>query len=148
MSLPAVLTQDLASPEEVRAQIVALEAACRDMQQNSYELTHTFAPGAYARTITIPAGEVVVGKIHRHAHLNIVSRGLVTVVTEFGRMEIDARAKAVTFTSQPGTKRALYVHEQVTWTTIHLTEQTDLAKIEAEIIAPTYDDLPLIEAET
>lgn len=102
-------------------------------------LQHTFAPGAYGRTILLPKGAVVVGKIHKHAHLNIVSKGRVSVVTEFGRMDIIGPH---VFTSQPGTKRALVVHEECIWTTVHLTDETDLSKIEDEIIAKTYDELP------
>jgi len=124
-----------------REDILRLETHMREIEQLDCPLTHTFAPGSYARGIQLPAGALIVGKIHLHAHLNIISRGLVTVVTEFGRMQIDARKQPVTFTSQPGTKRALYVHEETWWTTVHLTDSTDLAEIEREIIAPTYAEL-------
>jgi len=139
-----------------REQILALESRMREFEQIDCPLTHTFAPGSYARGIQLPAGALVVGKIHRHAHVNIVSRGLVTVVTEFGRMQIDARQQPVIFTSKPGTKRALYVHEETWWTTVHVVESTNLADIEREIIAPDYAELDaalaracieLIEAE-
>ena len=36
---------------------------------------HHFAPGAYGREMTLPAGLVVVGKIHKHAHINVISKG-------------------------------------------------------------------------
>lgn len=124
-----------------REQILTLETRMRAFEQLECPLTHTFAPGSYARGIQLPAGALVVGKIHKHAHLNIVSRGLVTVVTEFGRMTIDAREHPVHFTSQPGTKRALYCHEETWWTTIHLTDKTDLAEIEREIIAQDFVEL-------
>lgn len=124
-----------------REQILTLETRMREFEQIDCPLTHTFAPSAYGRTIRLPATALVVGKIHLHAHLNIVSRGLVTVVTEFGRKQIDARAQPVVFTSEPGTKRALYCHEETWWTTIHLTDKTNLAEIEREIIAPTYAEL-------
>lgn len=124
-----------------REQILTLETRMREFEQIECPLTHTFAPGSYARGIELPATAFVVGKIHKHAHLNIVSRGLVTVVTEFGRKQIDAREHPVTFTSEPGTKRALYVHEKTYWTTIHLTDKTDLAEIERDIIARDFVEL-------
>jgi hypothetical protein len=65
----------------------------------------------------------------------------VTVVTQFGLMEIDARNQPVIFTSEPGTKRALYVHEETYWTTIHSVETTDLAEIERDIIAQDFVEL-------
>lgn len=123
-----------------RAQIMRLEAEMRRFEQMDLPLSHNFAPGTYARTCFLPKGTLIVGKIHKHAHQNIVSQGRVTVVTEFGRMEIQG---PYVFTSQPGTKRALYVHEDTYWTTIHLTDETDLMKIEEEIIAKDYDALPL-----
>jgi len=124
-----------------REQILTLETRMREFDEIACPLTHTFAPGSYARGIQLPTGALVVGKIHKHAHLNIVSRGWATVVTEFGRMEIDARERPVTFTSQPGTKRALYVHEECWWTTVHLTDSTDLAVIERDIIARDFVEL-------
>lgn len=144
------MSTEILNLEEVlvpnRERILKLEEAMRQFEQIDCPLTHTFAPGSYARGIQLPAGILVVGKIHKHAHLNIVSRGLVTVVTEFGRMEIDAREHPVTFTSQPGAKRALYVHEETWWTTVHLTDSTDLAEIEREIIAPNYAQLDALMA--
>jgi hypothetical protein len=124
-----------------REAIMRLEEEMRKFDQLDLLLQHTFAPGQYAREIFLPKGCIVVGKIHKHAHLNIVSRGRVTVVTEFGPREIDARERPVTFTSDAGSKRALYCHEDTIWTTIHLTQSTDLAEIEREIIAPDYAEL-------
>lgn len=97
---------------------------------------HHFAPGLYAREILIPAGFVIVGKIHRHAHINTISKGRVVVATEFGTQELVAPC---TFVSQPGTKRAVVAQEDTIWTTYHPTEETDLAKIEAHVIAPTFE---------
>jgi hypothetical protein len=101
-------------------------------------VTHHFAPGLYAREILLPAGSVVVGKIHRHAHINTISKGRVSVATEFGLQEYVA---PYTFVSKPGTKRAVVAHEDTIWTTYHPTEETDLAKIEEYVIAPSYEAL-------
>lgn len=124
-----------------REQILTLEMRMREYEQIDCPLEHTFAPGSYGRTIQLPKGTLVVGKIHKHAHLNIVSRGLVTVVTEFGKRHIDARERPVVFTSDAGSKRALYCHEETWWTTIHLTDKTDLAEIERDIIARDFVEL-------
>lgn len=124
-----------------RELILEFQGYLEQFDQVECPLKHHFAPGTYGREIFLPAGSFVVGKIHKHAHLNIVSRGRCTVATEFGVVDIDATQSPVTFTSEAGTKRALYVHEDTVWTTIHLTNSTDLAEIEREIIAPTFDDL-------
>lgn len=98
-------------------------------------LNHHFAPGAYAREILLPAGSLVVGKIHKHAHINVISRGRVMVVTDTGMYTLQA---PYTFVSDPGTKRVVYAYEDTVWTTVHVTTETDLAKLEGELIAPTY----------
>lgn len=128
---------DSHEPAIVRAQILQLEDACRDMPQVDCPLNHYYAPGLYAREIFIPAGTVVVGKIHRHAHMNVISHGIVTVVTEFGRTRM---AAPFTFVSEPGTKRSLVAETDIVWTTIHSNpnELTDHDALEAEIIAPNY----------
>ena len=114
-------------------------------------LNHYFTPKddkygchVYAREILLPKGSVVIGKIHRHQHLNIISKGRVTVFTEFGKKELVAPC---TFISEVGLKRAVYSHEDTIWTTIHLTEhmgEDNLNKIEEEVIAPSYSNLGLI----
>lgn len=124
-----------------RETILAFEAALRPLPQTECPLKHTFAPGMYAREILLPADTFIVGKIHKHAHLNIVTKGRCVVVTEFGTREIDATNGPVTFTSDAGAKRALYVYEETIWTTIHAVHSTDLAEIEREIIAPNYPEL-------
>lgn len=128
-------------PNGKRETIQRFESALQPLPQTDCPLTHTFAPGMYARQILLPADTFIVGKIHKHAHLNIVTRGRCVVVTEFGRREIDATNGPVTFTSEAGAKRALYVQEETIWTTVHLVSSIDLAEIEREIIAPDYQEL-------
>jgi hypothetical protein len=133
--------------EENRANIVQLQDVMLGMESalDKFPVTHHFAPGVYAREMFLPADHTIIGKIHRHAHINIISKGRVKVSTEEGSEEIDATEHPITFTSLAGTKRAVYVIEDTIWTTIHVTNETDLEKIEEEIIAESYDDLKLIE---
>lgn len=101
---------------------------------------------AYAREMFIPKGTLIIGKIHRHQHLNFISKGKVKVVTEFGEKYLEAPC---TFVSEIGLKRAVYAEEDTLWTTVHLTEhghEDELDKIETEVIAPTYGDLGLIDS--
>lgn len=79
----------------------------------------------------IPAGTVATGKVHKTLHLNILSQGDVSVLTEDGMKRIQAPC---TIVSPPGTKRAVYAHTDVVWTTIHGTHETDLEKLEADLI--------------
>jgi hypothetical protein len=43
--------------------------------------------------------------------------------------------------SRPGTKRVGYAHEDTIWTTIHATEETDMEKVEKELIAADYEEI-------
>ena len=131
----------LSTPSERRTAIVALEAAMHaigSLPPESCPVLHHFAPGAYAREMLLPKGMRVVGKIHKHAHINVISQGCVTVFTEHeGVLTLIA---PYTFVSTPGTKRAVFVHEDTVWTTVHVTDKTNLADIEAEVIATEFED--------
>ncbi len=129
-----------------RQKILALEAELAKLPsiENFVRLREFFAPGQYVREFSLaarPWGDdrqaIVIGKIHKHAHANVISKGKCTVYTEDGLMEIEA---PMTFISQPGTKRVVLIHEDLVWTTIHSNpgDETDIAKLEQEIIAPTY----------
>jgi hypothetical protein len=68
--------------------------------------------------------------------------GEVTVVTEDGgRQRIRGPMSMI---SKAGTKRVVYAHEDSVWITVHVTRETDLEKIEDEIIAKTYDELEAV----
>jgi hypothetical protein len=102
----------------------------------SCPVKHHFAPGSYGREMLLPAGLVVVGKIHKHAHINVISKGRVLVFTEQeGVLEL---AAPCTFVSSPGTKRVVHVLEETVWTTVHVTDKTDLADIEREVISTEF----------
>lgn len=126
----------LMEPGSVRAKLYALQERLGDLPEAECPLQHVFAPGAYARTIFIPAGTVIVGKIHKHAHLNILCKGSVTVLTESGGTQ--DLTGPLTMVSPPGTKRAVIAHTDAVWTTVHLTSETDLDAIEEQVIAKTY----------
>jgi hypothetical protein len=122
------------SAETLRDKIDQLEALMRREPQVEIEPVHHFAHGLYAREITIRAGTLLTGKIHRTEHLNVISQGRIIVWTEDGMREVSA---PFTMVSRPGTKRVGYALEDTVWTTIHATAETDLVKLEAELIAPT-----------
>lgn len=125
---------------EVRAGILTLEDRLKEMEQLDCPVKHHFSDDSYAREILLPAGSLVVGKIHRHSHVNVISQGECYVLTEEGVKHFTA---PYTFISQPETKRVVYSVTDVVWTTIHVTKEKELAKIEDYVISPTYNDLDL-----
>ena len=135
--------QELTGPGVPRSKLMELHHATeREGDPTDWDafLTHRFAPGVYARQFDLPEGSMVVGKIHKHAHLNFLMGGVVKVVSEF-HTEIFAAPRV--WVSEPGIKRAVYTLEDAMWITVHPNPEdcTDLETIEDEVIAPSYDQL-------
>ena len=116
----------------------ALKQMPGSMEGDSCPLKHTFVDGAYVREITMPKGLLATSKIHKVCHPYFILKGEVSVITEEGVVRLKAPYSGIT---PAGTKRILYVHEDTVWTTIHVTKETDLKKIEEEIIAKTFDEV-------
>ena len=95
--------------------------------------SHTYGPGFYARTLTLKEGEPLTGKIHATEHIFILSKGELLVATEDGKQHLKAPFQMV---CRPGLKRAGYALTDVVVTNIHITEETDLVKLEAALIEP------------
>lgn len=129
------VTAAIGGSAPTRAQILDFERHLAELPNAVFELPtfHHFAPGVYSRELHIPAGMTLTGKTHRHAHMNFLMAGDITVWIDGAMKRIQA-PKA--FVSQPGTKRVGYAHTDVIWVTVHPTDETDLDKIEADVIAP------------
>lgn len=126
------------SPAAMRTKVLALEAEIAKLPQVDCPVRHHFAPGIYAREMTIPAGVVATGAVHRTEHMTILSKGRVHITTDDGMHEFVAPA---TFVSKAGIKRAAYAVEEVVITTIHPTPTTDLDKLVEELTESTSAQL-------
>ena len=138
MTLATTKDEDLLAIEGNIEKLSKLEAEMLKHEQIDIEVSHYFAPGVYCREMRVPKGVMLTGKIHRHSHMNIMSKGDATIVNEDGKIRVQA---PYSFVSKPGTKRAFYAHEDTVWTTIHATDETDLEKLEDEIIAESIEKL-------
>jgi len=98
-------------------------------------LKHTFVDGAYVREIFMPKGVLITSKIHKIKHVYFVLKGKCSVLTDEGEQLIEAPHYGIT---EAGTKRALYIHEDTVWVTVHVTEHKNLKKIEKDIIAKSF----------
>lgn len=136
--------ESLEERNELRSKIAVCEEQMKALEQREIELKHYFSKGIYAREIKIPADTIIVGKIHKHENLNILSQGEITVISIDGAKRMKAPC---TIVSSPGVKRIAYTHTETVWTTIHGTEETDLEKIEELFIAKDYEEVPGITSE-
>lgn len=113
-------------------QIAALVKEMKRHPQLDCPVVHRFAPGVYLREIHMPADAIVVGKIHKTEHFNILIKGACLIVHDDGRRE-ELKAP-MTFVSKAGVQKVLYIIEDMIWQTVHVTPETDLVKLEAELI--------------
>ncbi len=115
------------SPEEIRGAILAAEGLMRQMPQVEITPTHVFAQGLYSRSILIPKGVRLTGKVHRQDDLQIMVYGDITVLTENGMKRL---AGHHVFRGKAGIKQIGHAHEDTLWITVHAAQETDLDRLE------------------
>lgn len=125
------------TPENVSAKFADLIAEVGTLAPVDMPLRHHFAPGIYARELTLPEGAVVVSKINKYPLLMMISKGQVSLLAGGDLNVISAPA---TVTLQPGVQRAMYANEEAVMTVLHPTRSTDLVDIERIFIAQTEAD--------
>lgn len=100
---------------------------------------HFFAPHVYLRQITMRAGLLVIGKMHKTCHFNIIIAGDVSIKTPSGIERVTIQKYPCIFVSEPGVKKVLYCHEDTIWATVHPTDTTDMEELELELVVPESD---------
>jgi len=125
---------------ELRDKIAGFEKKLFELKgQIEIPIEHHFGKGVYAREMKMPAGSVLVGKIHKFENINILSAGEVSILSQDGGM-LQVKAP-FTLVAKAGAKRVFYAHSDVVWTVMHGTNETDLEKIENEFIAKNYNEI-------
>ncbi len=88
----------------------------------------------YTREIFMPKGTLLTSKIHKTEHQFVVISGRVAVWSEADGVTIlEAGHVGIT---KAGTRRALFIHEDCRWMTMHHVGTDNLEQIEAELIEP------------
>lgn len=119
-------------------QIACIGHTLDKFSQTELPLKHHFAPGLYMREIFMPADTVVIGRIHKTEHFNILVKGSCLIVHADGSREI---LKApMTFVSKAGVQKVLLILEDMIWMTTHVTDETDVEKLEAILTEPTPEN--------
>lgn len=111
--------------------IETLERALLKEPQVDFPLEHAFAPNVYLRQITMPKDTIVIGHQHKTEHFNIVLSGRASVYMEGQMHEIVAPS---IFKSSAGVRKVLFIHETMVWATVHPTSETNLDKLDEELI--------------
>ena len=140
MKIPVEVENRVARREKIMDIQEKMDKAPGVMHGNCFPLQHQFGEGLYVRSIFMPKGALIVSKIHKYAHPYFCMKGSCSVLTDEGVLHIKAPFHDIT---KPGTKRVLYIHEDCVWATVHSTKETDLKKIEDEIISK--EEIPHME---
>lgn len=116
---------DLTTSASHRAKVEQVERALMNVPQIDCPVRHYFAPGMYAREITIPAGAALIGAVHKTDNLVVLSAGRLSLATESGPIEI---AAPCTMLCKAGSKNAAVALETAVWTNFlpNPTNETDL----------------------
>jgi len=129
MGLPALTLDEPLQLTDDKLDELALSLL--HLPQVDCPLVHRFAPGVYLREILMPAGTFVIGHLHKTEHFNIVLRGRAIVMIDGETQEI---VGPCTFVSGPGVRKVLYIKEDMVWQTIHPTHETNMARLEEDLI--------------
>jgi len=106
-------------------------------EQVECPLLHDFAPGVYTRRILMPADSFVIGATHKTEHLNMALSGSAYVMMD-GEITF-VKAPAV-IKSKAGQKKCFRIVEEMIWATIHPTDETDLDKLESDLVMSVEEE--------
>ena len=124
---------------ELEDAVISMGNTTGEVMHSANPVKHTFAGGCYIREIYNPAHELIITKIHKKEHPFFLMEGDMSILTEEGIQRIKAPYQGVT---KPGTKRAIYTHEECVFITVHATNSTSIEDIEEEVVCTKYEDLP------
>jgi hypothetical protein len=113
-----------------RSDVDRLERELLRMTQADIKTDHSFKPGVYERTITVPAWTVLTGAEHLTDYVVRLVKGTIMVTTDDGVKTLVAPCE---FVSKAGIKRVGFVQEsEVVWTDVYQNPDDcrDLAAIE------------------
>ena len=150
LSIEQTFEVNLVQKEKIkfRSHVINLEEKAKkrhDVKLNDYnKIKNTFGDGFYVREINVPAGELVITKIHKQNHPFFLLKGKCSVLTENGVKHIEAPYYALT---DIGTKRIIYCHTDVLWVCVHMSKSTNVKDIEKDIIAKDFNDPAITKAD-
>ena len=120
-----------------KANILALQETMLALPQLDLPIANFLIPGVYVRSMFIPKGTCLVGKIHNHQSISIVAAGDISLMSEDGLSRVQPPFTAI---SQAGIKRVGYAHEDTVFITVHQTNETELGAIESELVSETFEE--------
>lgn len=110
-------------------------------------LTHYHTDDLYGRRILVPKNSILSTMVHKLDHITVVLKGHLTIVDQNGSVQ-EVKGPEV-FITRAGTQRAIVVHEDVDWITVHHCTEHDEEKVRDVLGFETmkeYEECRLLEA--
>ena len=117
--------------------ILELEALMRTMPQVDSPAEHYHLNGVYCRSLFIPKGCLLTGKIHNHESIGILAQGTLRITN--GETSVVVTAPYITV-DKPGIKRLGYAETDCTFITVHRTDLDSVEAIEDELVSNSFEE--------
>ena len=118
-------------------EILRIEKEILAMPQVILPLEHYQIDGVYVRSLFLPAGTLLTGKIHNFENIAILAQGTIRVSNGTDAYVLTAPHIMV---DKPGVKRIGYAETDVTFITVHKTANTEIDDIEKELVSDTFEE--------
>ena len=98
-------------------------------------ITHHFTEGLYTRVMRAAEGTIIVGKRYRNKTLNILMQGEMSIYLDDDKKATIMKAPHI-FESEAGVSKTIYAVTDIVMANVHVTNETDLDRLEDEFIIP------------
>jgi hypothetical protein len=118
-------------------EILRIEQELLQMPQVELPIEHYQIDGVYARSMFIPAGTILTGKIHNFESIAILAKGRIRITNGIDSYII---SEGHIMVDKPGVKRLGYAETDVIFITVHRTDNTEIEAIEKELVSTTFEE--------
>ena len=118
-------------------EILRIEQELLKMPQVELPIEHYQIDGVYARSMFIPAGTILTGKIHNFESIAILAKGRIRITNGTESYII---SEGHIMVDKPGVKRLGYAETDVVFITVHRTDNTEIDAIEKELVSATFEE--------
>ena len=118
-------------------EILRIEQEILKMPQVELPIEHYQIDGVYARSMFIPAGTILTGKIHNFESIAILAKGRIRITNGTESYII---SEGHIMVDKPGVKRLGYAETDVIFITVHRTDNIEIEAIEKELVSATFEE--------
>jgi quercetin dioxygenase-like cupin family protein len=118
-------------------EILRIEQELLQMPQVELPIEHYQIDGVYARSMFIPAGTILTGKIHNFESIAILAKGRIRITNGTESYII---SEGHIMVDKPGVKRLGYAETDVIFITVHRTDNIEIEAIEKELVSATFEE--------